>query len=79
MARKVNYITNIRIVELNGKFQPQIYHFVKVKFFQRVKKGWEVLLYDNKYWYDTIEEAENIIDRLNNKIDDSNKIIYYYG
>ena len=79
MAKKVDYFTYLRIVELEGKFQPQIFKFVKVKFWQPVKREWEPLLYGNKYWYDTIEEAEKEIDRIVKPKTELNKIFHYYG
>lgn len=79
MAKKVSYNTNIRIVELDGNFQPQIFTWVKVKFWQPIKREWEPLVYGDKYWYDTIEEAESIIDMRINPAKELKQIIHYYG
>ena len=63
------YPTHYRVIEADGKFQPQKYGYVPKKWWQRVKIDWYCISTNNSLWYDSIEEANKVIktmlDRIN--------------
>jgi len=70
--------TDIRIINLDGKFQPQIYRFVKVKFWERVRKEWIALDKDGiPLWFNKKEDAIKELDKIFNKKSDKFPFIWY--
>jgi hypothetical protein len=52
-----------RIIEIDGKFQPQMYGFLEKKWWQRVKRDWYPISTNESLWYNSIEEATAVIDK----------------
>jgi hypothetical protein len=70
--------TDVRIINLDGKFQPQIYRFVKVKFWERVRKEWIALDKDGvPLWFNKKEDAIKELDKIFNKEEPECNITYY--
>lgn len=64
-----------RIVESEGKFQPQRYTYADTKWYQRIRMEWKAIVLNDIFWYSTYNEAKKVIDDRINPPD--RKIKYY--
>ena len=68
-------MSNFRIVETEGHFQPQ-YSFFERRLFKKNYLKWNVILINETFWYDTYEDALEVINNTL-KVKVNKSIIHY--